>query len=285
METTPLNLRVILVGLEIHGWVARKYDRKISHDIAEQHSATKDAGRFNKHLLPGEAEAYEAVHKKGRELRSFYYENTLPWSKDGHRILPTKNYEAFSEGVRRFKREYANLAEQFIRTYPLLKEDAKILLNGMFRESDYPRPEDMRGRFSIRLETLPFPDSGDFRVSLGEKEVMRIREQIEARVKQEINAANQDLWSRLKTAVDNMVLRLSDPDGKFKDSLVGNLENIVALIPKLNFTEDANLNEMRDRCEGSLIGVDAETLRTNPGVRARVAEDARKISSAMEYYM
>lgn len=110
-----LSTKAMLVGLAIRGWQARKYDRKISIEVAEQHAATPDAGRFNKHLLPGSAESYEAVHKKGRELRAFHYENTLPWSKEGQRILPAANFEDFSEGVRRFKREYAMLVEEFLR--------------------------------------------------------------------------------------------------------------------------------------------------------------------------
>jgi uncharacterized protein (UPF0335 family) len=274
----------MLVGLAIHGWQARKYDRKISAEVAQQHAATSDAGRFNKHLLPGNAESYEAVHKKARELRSFYYENTLPWSKDGQRILPVANYEDFSEGVRKFKREYTILAENFLREYPILKEDARILLNGMFNEMDYPTVEDMRSKFAIELETLPLPSAEDFRVALADGEVARIQREIETRLQQEFLKSNQDLWNRLRLAVDNMALRLGHP-GRIHDSLVGNLQAIVEMIPKLNVTGDENLEKISATCADALTGHDSQALREDTGLRAKVAAQAREISSIMDAYM
>jgi hypothetical protein len=277
--------KVMLVGITIHGWQARKYDRKISVEVAEQHAATADAGRFNKHLLPGSAASYEAVHKKGRELRTFYYENTLPWSKEGQRILPTTNYETFAEGVRKYRREYAVLAEDFLREYPILKEDARVLLNGMFNESDYPSVEEMRGKFAIEVETLPIPAARDFRVELADTEVLRIQQEIENRMNREFLKANQDLWNRLRLAVDNMVLRLGDPKGRFHDTLVSNLQELVELVPKLNFTGDEALEKVGARCAEELAVHDPQVLRDDAGLRARVAAQAREISSAMDAYM
>lgn len=285
MNVTNLSTKAMLVGLAIHGWQARKYDKKISIEVAEQHAATVDAGRFNKHLLPGAAASYEAVHKKGRELRTFYYENTLPWSKDGQRILPTANYEAFTEGVRKLKREYAMLANDFIREYPILKEDARVLLNGMFNETDYPLAADMQMKFSVDIETLPMPSAADFRVSLADAEVNRIQREIEDRMQREMAKANEELWNRLRNAVDNMVGRLYVPEGRFNDTLVSNLENLVALIPNLNVTGDANLEVVLAKVEESLIVHHPQTLRDDPVIRAKVAAQAKEISSIMDAYM
>ena len=71
MDTNNLSTKAVLVGIAIHGWQARKYDRKVSLEVAEKHAATQDAGRFNKHLLPGGGAAYVAGHKKPRALRAF----------------------------------------------------------------------------------------------------------------------------------------------------------------------------------------------------------------------
>lgn len=283
--TSNLHQKAMLVGLAIHGWQARKYDRRISAEVSVAHAATQNAGRYNKHLLPQAAASYEAVHKKGREFRTFYYDNTLPWSKDGQRILPTKNYEQFAEGVRKFKREYKLLTEDFLREYPVLKEDARILLNGMFNESDYPQVEEMRGKFWIDLETLPFPTAEDFRVNLAGNEVDRIRREIEERVRMELDKAGKDLWNRLRTAVDNMILRLSSPESKFHDTLVGNIRDIVDLIPRLNFVEDANLEAVRAKCAETLVVHNPQVLREDVGVRSLVAAQAKEISVMMDAYM
>ena len=284
-QISSLSQKAMLVGITIHAWQARKYDRKISIEVAEQHAATNDAGRFNKHLLPGNAESYEAVHKKAREFRSFYYANTLPWSKDGQRILPTANYETFSEGVRRFRRELHLLVEQFLTEYPILKEDARVLLNGMFNEQDYPAIEEMRTKFAVKVETLPLPSADDFRVALAEAEVSRIQREIETRLQREIENAHRDLWNRLHNAVDNMVVRLKDPTGKFHDTLVGNLQELVELIPKLNFTDDRHLESIRRQCAETLAVHAPQSLRDDMALRAKVAAQAQEISAWMDAYM
>jgi hypothetical protein len=280
-----LAQKAMLVGLAIHGWQARKYDRKVSLEVAEKHAATSDAGRFNKSLLPGSAESYDAVHKKGRELRTFYYENTLPWSKDGQRILPTANYEKFSNGVRKFRREYELLAQDFVREYPILKEDARLLLNGMYLDSDYPAPSEMMEKFSVGVETLPLPTAADFRANLADSEVERIQSEIQARLENEFANANKDLWTRLQNAVQNIVARLSVPDAKFHDTLISNLKDLVELIPNLNVTGDTNLEAVRKRCEDILTNHNPATLRTDTAVRADVAKQAREISEIMDAYM
>ena len=284
MNTNNLSTKAVLVGIAISGWQARKYDRKISAEVAEKHAATADAGRFNKSLLPGGAESYDAVHKKGRELRTFYYENTLPWSKDGQRILPTANYEKFSEGVRHLRREYEFLAREFIREYPILKEDARLLLNGMFLDSDYPDPSAMTDKFSVIVETLPLPAASDFRVDLGQAEIERIQGELQTRLQNEFTNANKDLWDRLSLAVANIRGRLQVPDAKFHDTLISNLQDLVALIPNLNVTGDANLDAVVKRCEVLTLHSPV-TLRNDTATRAEVAQQAKEISEIMSEYM
>lgn len=285
MSQVNLQSKAMLVGITIRGWQARKYDKKISLDVIEKHSASSDAGRFNKHLLPGSAESYELVHKKGRELRAFFYEQTLPWSKDGQRILPTANYEYFSDGFRKLKQEYDRTTDSFLRDYPVLKEDARTLLGSMFNEMDYPTTSEMRFKFGVDVEVLPLPAADDFRVSLADNEVVRIKRDIEERVQREMNTAQQDLWNRLRNAVDNMVLRLSKPDGKFHDTLVGNIEDLVDLIPRLNVTGDENLEQVRQKCKQALTMHSPQDLRDDSITRGRVAAQAREISTLMDAYM
>jgi hypothetical protein len=284
-QTSNLHTKAMLVGLAIRGWQARKYDRKVSIEVVEKHSASADAGRFNKHLLPGAAASYDYVHKKGRELRSFYYEQTLPWSKDGQRVLPASNYEAFSDGLRKLRHEYDRATETFLRDYPTLKEDARALLGSMFNEMDYPMASEMRWKFGVETEIMQLPTADDFRVALSDNEVARIRQDIERRLRREMEGANRDLWNRLRSAVDNMEVRLSKPDGKFHDTLVGNIEDLVDLIPRLNVMGDENLESIRIKCQQSLTAHSPQELRDNSIARGQVAAQAAEIATMMDAYM
>jgi len=136
------------------------------------------------------------------------------------------NYEKFSEGVRHLRREYEFLAREFIREYPILKEDARLLLNGMFLDSDYPDPSAMTDKFSVIVETLPLPAASDFRVDLGQAEIERIQGELQTRLQNEFTNANKDLWDRLSLAVATFVDGCKYPTPKFHDTLITNLQDL-----------------------------------------------------------
>jgi hypothetical protein len=129
------------------------------------------------------------------------------------------------------------------------------------------------------------PSAADFRVTLADAEVARIQREIEARLQQEVAKANKDLWNRLRNAVDNMVNRLGNPESKFHDTLVRNLEALVELIPNLNLTGDQDLEAVRAKVEEVLVVHAPQTLRDDSVLRARVAAQAKEISNLMDAYM
>ena len=57
MEKSNGNLatKAMLVDLSIRAWNARKFDKKITKEVAQRHGTTEKAGRYNKNLLPFDA--------------------------------------------------------------------------------------------------------------------------------------------------------------------------------------------------------------------------------------
>jgi hypothetical protein len=51
-EESSLAEKAMRCAVSISAWSDYKYDREASEEIAEIHGAEKDAGRFNKRLLP-----------------------------------------------------------------------------------------------------------------------------------------------------------------------------------------------------------------------------------------
>ena len=47
-----LSDRALLVQLSISQWTARKFDKKVTNDVANTHGVASSAGRYNKALLP-----------------------------------------------------------------------------------------------------------------------------------------------------------------------------------------------------------------------------------------
>ena len=68
-----ISARAMLVCLKISAWTARKFDKRVTKEVNEARGASEDAGRYNKMLLPGDAEAYRTLVKVCNAARGDHY--------------------------------------------------------------------------------------------------------------------------------------------------------------------------------------------------------------------
>jgi hypothetical protein len=277
-----LNDRALLVQLNVSQWTARKYDKSASKEVTTAHGAASAAGRFNKSLLPMN-DKLDNIHKKTTLIRAKYYDNTLPWGMDGTMMLPTANYLNFMSEFRRERGEWNALVQEFLDNYDQMKLDAQRILGSLYNHSDYPNRSELRIKFNMDMSVFPVPSS-DFRVSIGSEELSRIQQDVERRVKDAEQAALKDVWNRLYDRVKHMAEKLADPKAIFRDSMLENTREICALLPRLNFTDDPNLEAMRQQVEASLLK-HPEALRNDPDLRHDTAVEAKKIMDAMGAFM
>lgn len=277
-----LNDRALLVQLNVSQWTARKYDKRASKEVTTAHGAASAAGRFNKSLLPMN-DKLDNIHKKTTFIRTKYYDNTLPWGLDGTMMLPTTNYLAFMSDFRKEKGEWESLVQEFIDEYDQMKLDAQRILGSLYDAADYPNVLELRHKFKIDMAVFPVP-SADFRVAIGSEELTRIQQDVERRVKEAEQAALKDVWNRLYERVKHMAEKLADPKAIFRDSMVENAREICAMLPRLNFSDDPNLEAMRQQVEASLIK-HPEALRNDPDLRRDTAAEAKAIMDKMGAFM
>jgi hypothetical protein len=269
----------MLVNLSIAQWSGRKLDRGVTAEVIADHKADRDAGRWNKSLVLGRA--LEGVKRAASDARTFHYLNTLPWSDDGSRILTAAHFMEYSGKVGEHERKFKAAADEFEIAYPALIDAAQAGLGDMFDLADYPSPGEVRSRFSFSVKFLPLPAGEDFRVELSSDDVTRIKGEIEAQVQDATAQAMRDLWRRLYDAVRHVSDKLKDGDAIFRDSLIGNVRELVDLLPALNLTGDPALISCVDEVRDKLADLDPQALRDHEFDRraaARVADDiARKM--------
>ena len=289
---TTLSEKAMLVGLHIRHWSARKYDRSVSDKVAEDNAANREAGRYNKMLIA--RNALDDIIKAISKARGTHYDNTLPWTDDGFRILPASNYFEYMAAIGVYKRSFERAVDNFIGNYEDYKQQAEKVLGRLFREKDYPRADSLSTRFLFEIKILPMPASSDFRVGLQAQEVDRIREDIEARMQAAQEAAMRDVWKRIHHAVSRMHDKLSsygrDPETnkisvRFQDTLVGNLRDLTAILPRLNLTGDPELERISRRLETTLCIPEAQQLREDGDLRRKTAKEAKRILDQMAGYV
>lgn len=278
-QDLSISKRAILVSLGISEWTARKFDKGASQGVTARAGAVEKAARVNKNLLPA-AVSLERVHKATNDIRGEYYKRTLPW-RDGAQIIPTSAYVEFTQWVNAARARWEGEVDEFVRDYPDLKRDAEIQLNGLFNEADYPPADQIASRFRFNVTFEPVPDAKDWRVDVGDEHLARIKADLERSIGERLGQAMQDAWRRVYEVVERAHERLSDPKAIFRNSLVENAVELCSLLPQLNVVGDPDLEAMRQRLERSLAACDPQSLREEPALRSKVADEMSAIMSKM----
>jgi len=279
-----LTDKALLAQLNVSQWTARKYDKKVTQQIADQHNTIVEAGRYNKSLLPLN-DYLGNIHKLTTTIRTEYYKNTLPWGINGTQMLPSKNYLSFMTEFRNYKSNWLLLVDQFVDVYPQLKLDAQRLLpNGLYKEEDYPTIEGLRAKFGMDMVIMPVP-ADDFRVQIADDELSAIQQQVTERVTSASQDAMKEAWQRLYDVVKHASDKLDNPTGIFRDSLVENINDICGILPRLNFADDPDLEAMRQQVESSLANENPEALRVDWDLREQKAREAKAIADKMAVFM
>ena len=274
----------MLVEFNASVWTARKLDKKTTDEVVtSKNAAAKDAARVNKHLLAGRNEL-DVINTYVGSVRTYVYENTMPWSDSGIRLLPTASFLTFSQRMADSEQTFFSYVEDFIRVYPSLITAQAMALGDMFKRDDYPDVSEIERKFNFRLNFMPVPRAGDFRVDVGNDAQKELQEKLAKLADERVEAAMADVRERLKTHLMRMQDRLGydDVDGdrktrKFHDSLVTGALELCDMVKHLNIINDTTLDQARVGLVQALQGVDAKELRTNEAVR----DDVRKNVDAL----
>lgn len=288
MTTTTPRLNIdtcaMLVEFNASVWTARKLDKTTTDEVvASKNAGAKDAARVNKHLLAGRTELDIIQQAVGR-ARQFVYDNTAPWSDSGLRLLPTVNFMKFTERMNDFEEEMETLVKAFVIIYPTLITAQALALGDMFKRDDYPSANEMMTKFSFRVNYMPVPSSGDFRVDVGNQAQAELKARLESLTQERIDSAMADVRERLSTHLKRMSDRLTTDyvggeakQRRFHDTLVDGALELCDLTKALNVTNDTTLETARSQLEQLLVGVTPADLRKNEAVRQDVKRNVDAI--------
>jgi len=277
----------MLVEFNASQWTARKLDKSTTEEVvSSKGAANKGAARVNKHLLAGRSEL-EVINTHVGTVRQFVYTHTLPWSDSGLRLLPSISFMEFNQKMADYEDEFHKLVNDFIDVYPTLITAQAMALGDMFNRDEFPSADELKYRFSFRLNYMPVPDAGDFRVDVGNEAQKELQTKLQQLADERIDHAMKDVKARLKTHLDLMSTRLTvvrSEEGVTKsrihDSLLGTAQDLCAMVKALNITNDQELEGARRMLADAIQGVTTDDFREDLHARTEVKAKIDSIRSA-----
>jgi hypothetical protein len=284
IEAPSLASSAMLTELNISVWTGRKKDRRESRECAKFNDAELGVVSVNKMLL-GDCDKLKAINElRGKIRNHIHYPMTMPWSDSGLRLLPTASYFDYTQLMGEAITEFYKLVDEFIDDYDFAVTRARVKLGDLFSYRDYPTAEQIRGKFDVRVNYMPLPDAGDFRVDVGNEARDTLQQEYANFYSDQLETAMGDVWKRMHTALANMSDKLTDSNGKkqvFRDSLVSNALSMVDLLTTCNVTGDSQMEAMRLRLDSTLRGVTPEGLRDDEFLRAETKSKVDDIIKAL----
>lgn len=273
---TALSEKAVLIRLSTSSWSARKFDKSVSDEVSQTHKAQGRAGRFYKDLI--QDEQLQAINRLLTRAREFHESRTLPWLDNGTRILPSTAYLDYIGEMRDYREGLDMLVDEFVTDhYPKAIDKARERLGDLFNPTDYPSAEEVRRKFGLSTRVMPIPDTRDWRVSLREDEMQEVLEDHDRQLREATQQAVESLVGRIRSTVEHVYERLSDPDKRFHNSLIGHVEELVEVLPQLNINDDPNINKICEDLRLKIAPADPTELRKDADARSVTADHAKSI--------
>ena len=290
MTRFNIDTCAMLVEVNVRQWTARKLDKSTTDEVlASKQAGSKGAARVNKNLLAGRPEL-ETINQCVGSIRTYLYDVTLPWSDSGLRLLTTAKFMEFNQRMQEFEDKFNALVDDFVTTYPTLITAQAMALGDMFNRNEYPTPDDIKHRFDFRVNYMPVPTSGDFRVDVGNDAQAELQNKLAKLADERIEHAMSDIKTRLKDHLKRMSDRLTvDYTGHkaqprmFHASLLETANELCTLAKDLNITGDKDLEEARIKLHEAVNGLDVDDLRKDLDTRHAVKKDVDSILSKFNF--
>jgi hypothetical protein len=270
----------MLLSLNISIWSGNKLDKGETADVRSRTGARQGAVRVHKSLLPDAQELLD-LKRHATAVREFFNSRTAPWAGD-MRIMKSDAYLDFSQALADHRQQFAALVERLVNAYDLRVQEAQSRLGSLFDAADYPSTGEIRRAHSFQIRVAPTPSVKDWRLDLNDRVMDDLRKDLEEQSTSALQGALADVASRIAEVARKAHERLSDPDAIFRDSLVGNIDELVGLLPMLNVANNPELDDLATNLRLSVFGVSADTLRKDPLVRREKAQELGSLAANAE---
>jgi len=246
-------------------------------------------GKFlsaGKKLLDTSHPAFKAVTAiKGRCL-SYWRAVSLPYPEPGIRLIRQQRINEFDNQMAAFREELREAVDELDRRYTELRSAARRRLGDLFDASDYP--VSLIGLFGIEHE-YPSVEPPSYLRQLNPELYEQECQRIQARFDEAVQLAEAAFTEELAKLVEHLSERLNgESDGKakvFRDTAVTNLTEFFERFRSLNVRSNEQLDDLVQRAQNVLHGVEPQLLRDSSSLRQRLVTQLASVQSSLDGLM
>jgi hypothetical protein len=270
--TAPsITSSAMLVELMISVWTGKKRDKAASEEVARNKNADKGVASVNKKLL-GDCAELDALQKFSANVRNMHYNATLPWSDMGPRLLTTSRFFKYNADFTALQGEFMRLADAFLAAYDWEIMQSQANLGDLFDVSEYPTVDELRNKFRFKINFMPLPDAGDWRIDINNEAQAILKDQYSAYYSEQLTSAMNDVWRRLFDTLTTLSRQLSDrtetgATPKIYASVFDLSLDIIDMMDTCNVTNDPNMQLAQRKLAMAFRGVTVESVKDDNYLR------------------
>ena len=130
---------------------------------------------------------------------------------------------------------------------------------------------------------MPLADASSIVLDLESSVLDDLRKQVESQTTAALAKGQKALYARLAAAIQRIATQCGKEDGRIYDSLTGNLDEMLKVLPDLNLSGDPQFAELCRQAQELVVSPVA--IKTIPEVRQSVASKADEILASMRAFV
>jgi len=208
---------------------------------------------------------------------------TLPFPEPGIRLIRQEAIAGFDVQMATVRAELQEAVARLDEHYSELKSAARQRLGSLYNASDYPHQ--LRTLFAVEWD-FPSVEPPDYLRQLSPALFEQEQARVVARFDEAVRLAEEAFTSELARLVSHLAERLSGTDdGKpkiFRDSAITNLSEFFERFRTLNVRSDQQLDDLVDRVQRLVRGIEPQELRERQPLRDHVAHELAGVQSILD---
>jgi len=250
---------------------------------AETFGAAGNYLSAGKKLLDTRHPAFLAVTNVRHRLTAYWKGLTLPYPEPGIRLIRQADVAPFAAQMERFQGELATAVAELNRQYNHLQSAARVRLGQLFAADDYPHSLD--NLFIVEWD-FPSVEPPDYLRELNPELYAQEQSRVAERFDEAVRLAEEAFTSELAGLVSHLAERLSgSDDGRpkiFRDSAITRLTEFFERFRTLSIRSQAELEQLVDRVQGLVRGIEPQQLRNEASLRQHVARELAQVQTSLD---